>query len=74
MSQPALYYHDWRKSDIDPPVEGRYLIMYKQGRTRKAFTADWEYLDHVKRYGWANSLPDVEITHWAGPIDPPREQ
>lgn len=47
-------------SDRDNPLrDGRYAVIYRQGRVVRPFIGDYSVVD-----GWMTGMPDVQILAW----------
>jgi hypothetical protein len=49
----------WIPVSTPPEREGRYLIVYRQGRIRRPFIGDY-----IPSEGWSGVIEGMEITHW----------
>jgi hypothetical protein len=49
----------WIPVSTEPEREGRYLIVYQQGRIRRPFIGDY-----IPSEGWSGVIEGMTITHW----------
>ena len=62
MSETNTATGPWQSGE--PPREGRYLIIYRQGSVTRPFIGDW--LDGR----WSAVMGDTEVLQWAEILHP----